>query len=88
MSHWPMLFQIYGWLVRSDATGVTVASEWRPSDGFYRDRSFIPRAMVVEELVLSLSKKAKRRGRTPADLPSNVGGTVGDLSTSNSKPPQ
>lgn len=61
--HAPMRFHLYGWIVRSDEKGVTIASEWRPADNFWRDRSFIPRAMVVEEVVLALVKP--RRRRTP-----------------------
>ena len=60
--HAPLRYQTYGWILRSDAAGVTIASEWRP-DGKYRDRSFIPRGMVVEERTYALTQPRKRRAR-------------------------
>src|SRR2546422_6163348 len=63
MSHAPIRFQIYGWVVKSDTMGVTIASEWRPGDNLYRDRSFIPRAMVVQEIYYALVKPRKKNGK-------------------------
>lgn len=86
--HGPMRFQIYGWIVRSDEKGVTIASEWRPHDGKWRDRSFIPRGMVVEELVLSLSKKAKKRDRSRLDPAGVVRSTGVPVQAPNDQPSQ
>lgn len=86
--HGPMRFQTYGWIVRSDSVGIMIASEWRPHDGKWRDRTFIPRGMVVEEQVLSLSRKAKKRDRTVVD-PVGVLRSIGvDLPPTDSQPPK
>lgn len=52
----------YGWILRSDEVGVTVAAEWGPEDGKYRAVTFVPRSMVVSEIPLSLTKPRKKSG--------------------------
>lgn len=69
IQHATTLMQTYGWLIRSDAVGVTVAQEWRPHDGIYRDRTTIPRGMVVEEVMYALSKPRVRTKRRPESVP-------------------
>ncbi len=58
---WPVL--TYGWILRSDDKGVTLAGEWLEGET-WRSRTFIPRAMVRDEVVLRLSTKRapKREG--------------------------
>ena len=67
--HAPAIFQTYGWFVISDSEGISIASDWDTEDNEWRDRSFIPRAMVIEEVVLELSKKRtrKQKSATPAE---------------------
>lgn len=52
IDHRPIRFASVGWLLRSDAVGVSIAGE-RAGDGSYRDHTFIPRGMVVSEMVLT-----------------------------------
>lgn len=61
IDHKPMRAQSYGWLLRSDETGITLAAEWTPADALWRDTTFIPRKMVAEEVVLSLFKKRAKK---------------------------
>ena len=51
-------YQSYVWVLRSDAKGVMLASEWCPEDKEYRATMFVPRGMVSEEIHITLSKKA------------------------------
>lgn len=55
-------YQSYGWLLRSDDKGVSLAPEWSCSDGKYRDVMFIPRGMILEEQLLILTPPRKSRG--------------------------
>ncbi len=56
--------QTYGWIIRSDAVGVTVAGEWLPDDKTWRDTTFVPRAMVIAELPLRLTEARKKKETT------------------------
>lgn len=58
IKHEPWTIKTYGWVLRSDAVGVTLAGEW-VDGGTWRARTFIPRAMVIEEQVLTLGTKRK-----------------------------
>ena len=51
--------QTYGWVIRSDEVGVTVAGEWLPDDKTWRDTTFVPRAMVMIEIPLRLTGARK-----------------------------
>lgn len=61
ISHEPAVYQLYGWLLRSNEKGITVAAEWNSKSNAWRGISFVPRGMVIEEVELSLSKKRKSR---------------------------
>lgn len=53
-------YQTYGWIVRSDSKGITIAAEWNKEDKTFRSTTFIPRPMVREEVLLRLVKKTNR----------------------------
>jgi hypothetical protein len=59
--HRPWVYVTVGALVKSDDTGVTVAQDVG-EDGKFRGRTFVPRAMVIQEWeVGALKPKAKRQ---------------------------
>lgn len=51
--HKPSVIHTYGYIVRSDEVGVSIAAEWLPAenggDETFRGVTFIPRGMVIEE---------------------------------------
>ena len=63
-------YQSYGWVLRSDASGVTIAGEWSISDNKYRASMYIPRGMVIEEVPLRFARlqTKKRLGKGDPDL--------------------
>lgn len=60
-SHEPLLVRTLGWLLHEDERGVQVANEHY--EGYFRGRSFIPRAMVKSVTPYALSKP-RRKGTT------------------------
>lgn len=76
LQHRPERCQTYGWLLRSDEIGVSIASDWVSTNEEFRDVTFVPRPMVVEELRLHLSKTPKKKvtnGTTRPGTPPLVG---------------
>lgn len=61
--HKGITYVSYGWIVRTNEAGVTLAAEWCPEDKKYRATMFIPRGMVATEETLTLVKP--RRKKTP-----------------------
>ncbi len=61
IKHAPEIYQTYGWILKSDADGVSLGADWNVVSNTWRDRNFIPRAMVIEEQIYDLSKKRARR---------------------------
>lgn len=59
LKHRPMVYHSPGWLIRSDADGVSIAVEWCISDDTYRGHTFVPRAMVVSESAITFSRTRK-----------------------------
>lgn len=59
IDHAPYVFTLVGHLVRSDDVGVSVAAE-KGQDGKFRDITFVPRKMVLDEYPISLKKVRKR----------------------------
>jgi hypothetical protein len=57
--HSAEIMHTVGWLVHSDASGVSVCNEKYGARSTYRGRTFIPAAMVQE--ITPLSEKRKRR---------------------------
>lgn len=68
IKHAPARMHTSGWIIRSDAVGISLAQEWSPGDGAYRTVTFIPRPMVVEEIKLNLSRKKNARLSTKIDI--------------------
>ncbi len=58
--HKPYRFTSLGFLIRSDAVGVSLAGEIG-EDGRFRDHTFIPRAMVREEWIIGPLRRPRRR---------------------------
>lgn len=61
VDHCPYRFTSVGILLKSDEVGVSIAAELG-QDGKFRDITFIPRAMIVEEYSLGNLRKRGRRG--------------------------
>jgi hypothetical protein len=62
LEHKPYRYTTVGFLVRSDGEGVSIAHE-HAEDGKWRQVSFIPRAMIVEEQLIGPYPKRPRRPR-------------------------
>ena len=60
IEHKPYRFTAVGFLVKSDSEGVSLAFE-RGEDGRWRDVSFIPRLMVIEEWIIGPLRKPRKR---------------------------
>ncbi len=58
--HHPITVHTFGYIVRSDEVGVSIAAEWLPAanggEETYRGITFVPRSLVVQE-------RPKRRSR-------------------------
>ena len=63
-THRPWVYVTAGILVKSDETGVTIAQD-EGEDGKYRGRTFVPRAMVIDEWEVGPVKPKKRRKLKP-----------------------
>lgn len=59
-SHKPVECCTAGWLIRDDPAGVQLGGEYSP-DGTYRNRSFIPRAMIVNVVRVKLTRPRKKK---------------------------
>jgi len=64
--HSPVVVISYGYLLRNDEAGITVASEYT-SNNTYRSYSFIPRRMVIEaaSCLFRVSRPARRKAVPP-----------------------
>jgi hypothetical protein len=60
IDHKPYVYTMVGFLVRTDAVGVSIAFE-RGEDGKYRDITFVPRAIVIEEFPLGKLRKPRQK---------------------------
>lgn len=60
IEHKPYEYTIVGWKVRSDDVGVSIALE-QAEDGRWRDVTFVPRVLVVEEYSLGPVRRPKTR---------------------------
>jgi hypothetical protein len=65
-THRPWVYVTAGILVKSDAAGVTVAQD-EGEDGKYRSRTFVPRAMIIEEWEIGPVKPKRKRKRKEAE---------------------
>mgnify|MGYP001561849402 CR=1 FL=1 len=68
IDHEPTKVQSYGWVIRSDAKGVTLAAEYFPATNSYRSLTFIPRGMVSEESPRNLSRPRRKVPSTTKDV--------------------
>ena len=70
--HRPHVIHTYGYIVRSDEIGVSIAPEWLPAidgaDQSYRGVTFIPRGMIIEERPKRRHKKEKEPAQDPAGI--------------------
>ena len=64
IDHKPYRYTAVGFFIRSDEIGVSLAFE-KGADGKFRDITFIPRAIVVEEYSLGVLRKP-RKPHSPA----------------------
>jgi hypothetical protein len=71
--HSPKLIHTIGWVLKSDAVGITVVNEFY--DDTYRGRTFIPAAMIVSVQEFTLSKKRARHvaSNNPIDASRGAG---------------
>lgn len=69
LPHEPVKMTTMGWLLREDATGVSLANELFVEEGvnWYRGHTFIPKAMVrsVQKFALTKTRKRKNEGILP-----------------------
>ena len=72
--HRPEQVVTYGLLVQDDAMGVTLAMEEGVTDGKFRHLTFVPRGMVVELVVLSVSKPRARKSPAKTNLDPQASG--------------
>lgn len=68
--HRPALYIVYGFVLRQDEVGITIANEVS-EDGNYRSINFIPAGMIVEVLPLkvSIAKPKKIKAEPPPAPP-------------------
>jgi hypothetical protein len=67
VDHKPYIYTTVGFLVKTDEVGTSIAFE-RTEDGKYRETSFIPRAIILEEFSLGQLKKPKKKKPKLEDL--------------------
>lgn len=72
ITHEPSKFYSYGWLLRSNAIGISLAAEWNPTNNKWRGHMFIDRKMVVEELPITLTKKREKKVKAAAPVTAEV----------------
>jgi hypothetical protein len=87
INHAPTKLNTYGWLLRSDPVGISIAGEWSESDRTYRSTTFIPRPMVIEEVLLNLVRKPKKRDRTVVDPSGDLRVGIDLRPATNGEPP-
>lgn len=66
ITHEPSSFYSYGWMLKSDAKGISLAAEWNPNNNKWRGHMFIDRKMVVEVLEITLTKKRVKKVKAAA----------------------
>ena len=64
--HRPWVYVTAGILVKSDEAGVTIAQD-QGEDGKYRSRTFVPRAMVIQEWDVGPVRPKEKRKRKPKE---------------------
>jgi hypothetical protein len=51
IAHRPEILHSCGFLLKSDRTGVSLCTDYAPSDGTFREQSFIPRGMIIAQKI-------------------------------------
>ena len=69
IDHKPYVYTTVGFLLKTDSVGVSIAFE-RGEDGKYRDITFIPRAIVLDEF--SLGDLKRRRVHSAKTAPHSI----------------
>ena len=69
VDHKPYVYTTVGFLVRTDAIGVSIAFELG-EDGKFRDITFVPRAIVMDEWSLGRLRRPRRRKASFESQPS------------------
>jgi hypothetical protein len=64
VDHKPYVYTTVGFLVKTDEVGVSIAFELG-EDKRYRDVTFIPRSMVLEEYSLGKLKRPRKKKKQP-----------------------
>jgi hypothetical protein len=65
IEHKPYVYTLVGHLVRTDEVGVSIAAE-EGEDGRWRDVTFVPRVLVLEEYSLGEVKPRRKRKNAKA----------------------
>lgn len=65
IDHKPYVYTTVGFLVKTDEVGVSIAFE-QGEDGRFRDCTFVPRAIVLDEFSLGPLRRPKVRKVKPA----------------------
>lgn len=73
ISHEAAHFISWGWLIRSNEKGVTIAAEWSPSGNTYRSVMFIPRGMIDSEKIVSKPTRPIRQRKKRIPQPVTTG---------------
>lgn len=73
VKHRPTTVHTYGYILRSDETGISIAAEWLPAENggeeTYRGVTFIPRPMVIDERPKRRSRKKEETREPVPEVP-------------------
>jgi hypothetical protein len=62
--HAPAYYTVYGFCLRRDETGITIANEYSDNNT-YRGTTFVPAGMIVEIRELTVTKKRIKKVQPP-----------------------
>ena len=63
VDHKPYVYTTVGFLIKTDDVGISIGME-RGEDNKYRDITFVPRAIVIEEFSLGKLKHPRQKRKT------------------------
>ena len=67
IDHKPYVYTTVGFLIKTDDIGVSISFE-KGEDGKYRDITFVPRAIVLEEWSLGTLKKPRKKKEVKGEI--------------------
>lgn len=67
IDHKPYVYTTVGFLVRTDEIGVSISFE-KGEDGKFRDITFVPRAIVLDEFSLGELRAPRRKRKAPSSV--------------------